>query len=53
MQKYICVVCGYIYDPTIGDEDGGIDAGVSFADLPEDWVCPECGAGKDDFEPEV
>lgn len=51
MQKYVCDLCGYIYDPADGDPDGGIDAGVAFADLPEDWVCPMCGASKDDFSP--
>lgn len=50
MDKYRCTVCGYIYDPTNGDPDSGIDAGTSFADLPDDWLCPECGAVKDDFE---
>jgi N-acyl homoserine lactone hydrolase len=43
MQKYRCIVCGYIYDPEEND-------GVAFEDLPGDWVCPECGAGKDQFE---
>ncbi len=51
MQKYECMACGYIYDPSIGDPDGGIPAGTAFEDLPEDWVCPECGVGKDQFEP--
>lgn len=49
MDKYICDVCGYIYDPAVGDPDTGIPAGTSFAALPEDWVCPMCGAGKDSF----
>ena len=49
MNKYECV-CGYVYDPAIGDADTGIDAGTAFADLPEDWVCPLCGATKDNFE---
>ena len=51
MQKYICVVCDYIYDPVLGDEDGGIVPGTAFEDIPEDWVCPECGVSKDQFEP--
>lgn len=51
MQKYICESCGYIYDPAIGDEEGGIEAGVSFENLPEDWCCPDCGVSKEDFEP--
>ena len=50
MQKYICLACGYIYDPAVGDPDSDIAAGTSFDDLPEDWVCPECGVGKDEFE---
>lgn len=51
MQKYVCVVCGYVYDPEVGDPDGGVAAGTSFAELPDDWECPECGVGKDEFEP--
>ena len=47
--KWVCDVCGYIYDPEIGDPDNGIAAGTAFADLPEDWVCPLCGVGKDQF----
>ena len=50
MAKYECTVCGYIYDPQLGDPDGGIKPGTSFWDLPDDWVCPICGAGKDQFE---
>jgi flavin reductase (DIM6/NTAB) family NADH-FMN oxidoreductase RutF/rubredoxin len=49
MDKYECTVCGYIYDPEEGDPDNGIPAGTAFADLPDDWVCPVCGASKDDF----
>ncbi|MBI9108612.1 MAG: rubredoxin [Spirochaetales bacterium] len=52
MQKYVCDVCGYVYDPEEGDPDNGVDAGTAFADLPEDWVCPLCGAAKDDFTAE-
>ena len=52
MQKYVCTVCGYVYDPATGDEDNGVAAGTSFEDLPEDWVCPLCAVGKDQFEPE-
>ena len=51
MKKYKCLICGYIYDPAVGDHDNGIAAGTAFEDLPDDWVCPECGAGKDEFEP--
>ena len=50
MKKYICTLCDWIYDPAIGDLDGGIEAGTAFEDIPEDWTCPECGATKDDFE---
>lgn len=50
MDKYRCTVCGYIYDPAVGDPDHGAAAGTSFADLPDDWVCPQCGVGKDMFE---
>ncbi len=52
MEKYLCVVCGYVYDPETGDPDNGVEPGTAFADIPEDWVCPVCGAGKDDFEVE-
>ena len=50
MDKYLCHVCGYIYDPETGDPDFGIAAGTAFNDLPDDWVCPDCGALKGDFE---
>jgi rubredoxin len=50
MQKYECTVCGYVYDPKVGDPDSGIEPGTSFEEIPEDWVCPTCGATKEDFE---
>ena len=50
MDKYECTVCGYVYDPEVGDPDNGVDPGTSFESLPEDWVCPICGATKDQFE---
>jgi len=50
MGKWKCTVCGYIYDPEEGDSDAGIEPGTSFEDLPDDWVCPDCGVGKDLFE---
>lgn len=50
MDKYRCKVCEYVYDPAQGDPDGGIKPGVAFADLPASWVCPVCGAGKEEFE---
>ena len=52
MDKYVCQVCGYIYDPAVGDPDSGIEPGTPFDDLPDDWTCPVCGASKDDFEKE-
>ncbi len=50
MQKHFCPVCGYVYDPAHGDPDNDVPRGTPFEDLPEDWVCPICGAGKDVFE---
>ncbi len=52
MHKYVCEICGYVYDPEQGDPDNGIDPGTEFQDLPDDWVCPVCGASKDQFSPE-
>ena len=49
MKKYICDVCGYIYDPAEGDPDNGVAAGTAFDDIQEDWLCPLCGVGKDQF----
>ncbi|PAX49799.1 rubredoxin [Brunnivagina elsteri] len=50
MKKYVCSVCGHEYDPEVGDVDGGIAPGTAFEDIPDDWVCPVCGATKDQFE---
>jgi rubredoxin len=50
MQKYRCTICNYVYDPAIGDLDGGIAAGTPFEKIPDSWVCPVCGAAKADFE---
>jgi len=50
VEKWVCLVCGYVYDEAVGDPDNGIPAGTKFEDLPEDWVCPICGVGKDQFE---
>ena len=50
MKKYICIPCGWIYDPEVGDPDGGIAPGTAFEDVPEDWTCPICGVSKEDFE---
>ena len=52
MQKYVCDVCGYIYDPAVGDEDNGIAPGTAFGDLPDSWTCPLCGVDKDSFSQE-
>ncbi len=49
MDKYICEVCGYVYDPEDGDPDNNVDPGTAFEDIPEEWECPPCGAPKDDF----
>jgi rubredoxin len=50
MDKWKCQICGYIYDPTEGDLKSDVMPGTKFEDLPDDWVCPECGASKDEFE---
>lgn len=52
MAKFVCDVCGYIYDEDLGDPDNGIDPGTAWDDLPEDFVCPLCGVGKEDFSEE-
>jgi rubredoxin len=49
MKRYLCDVCGYIYDEALGDPDGGIEPGTPWEAIPDDWVCPECGATKDAF----
>ncbi len=50
MDKWRCSVCGYIYDPNIGDPESGIDPGIPFQNMPDRWGCPDCGASKDMFE---
>lgn len=50
-MKYSCDLCSYVYDPATGDPEHGIEPGTAFKDLPDDWTCPECGAGKEDFSP--
>ncbi|MEW6088339.1 MAG: rubredoxin [bacterium] len=50
MSRYQCSVCGYIYDPKAGDPSSGINPGTAFEDLPDNWICPVCGVGKDQFE---
>ena len=52
MDKYVCTICGYVYDPAQGDPDNDIEPGAKFEDLPDDWECPVCGASKDEFEKE-
>jgi len=48
-MEWECTACGYIYDPAVGDPGSGIPPGTAFEDLPDDWVCPMCGVGKDEF----
>jgi len=50
LTKYACNICGYVYDPAKGDPDNAIEPGTSWENVPDDWVCPICGAGKDEFE---
>lgn len=50
VEKYKCLICGYIYDPAQGDPDNGVACGTKFEDIPDTWVCPICGAGKEQFE---
>jgi len=50
MSQWECTICGYIYDPAAGDPDAGIPPGTSFENIPEDWICPDCGVSKDMFE---
>lgn len=53
MKKYVCTICGYVYDPEAGDPDAEIPPGTPFEDIPDHWVCPVCGVGKDQFEEEA
>jgi len=50
MKKWECTACGYVYDPEKGDPENGIDPGTKFEDLPDDWVCPQCGVSKEFFQ---
>lgn len=52
MERYVCDVCEYVYDPAVGDPTQGIAPGTAFEDLPEDWLCPDCGVGKENFSKE-
>ncbi len=49
-SQYRCIICGYIYDPEVGDPNNGVPAGTAFEDIPDTWVCPICGAPKSEFE---
>ena len=51
MLKYACEYCDYVYDPDLGDPENGIEPGTPFEDLPDDWTCPDCNVGKEDFVP--
>jgi rubredoxin len=51
MQKYVCKVCGYVYDPAVGDPDNNIAPGTDFKDIPDSWLCPVCGVPKSEFDP--
>ena len=51
MKKYVCDVCGYIYDPAKGDPDNGVAPGTAWEDVPSTWVCPDCGVTKESFSP--
>lgn len=51
-MKYVCDICGYVYDEETGDVDNGIESGTKWEDVPEDYVCPLCGVGKDQFSEE-
>lgn len=50
MDKWVCVICGYVYDPAKGDPENGVKPGTPFEAISDDWVCPDCGASKSDFE---
>jgi rubredoxin len=52
MEKYVCNLCGYVYDPKLGDDENDIPPGIKWEDLPDDWTCPVCSASKDEFEKE-
>ncbi len=49
MSSYECIACGYVYDPSEGDPYAGIEPGTAFENLPDDWLCPDCGLGKEEF----
>lgn len=49
MKKYVCDICGYVYDPAVGDSENDVNVGTAWEDVPDDWLCPACGVGKEDF----
>lgn len=51
-MKYVCAVCGYVYDPAAGDPDHGVPPGTPFTEIPDDWTCPDCGVSKSEFAPQ-
>lgn len=51
MEKYVCEICDWVYDPALGDPDNGIEPDTAFTDIPDDWLCPVCGVGKEQFKP--
>jgi rubredoxin len=53
MDRYVCTICGYVYDPELGDPDNGVEPGTKWDAVPDDWECPVCGASKEDFEKEA
>jgi rubredoxin len=53
MDRYVCTICGYVYDPELGDPDNGVAPGTKWDAVPDDWECPVCGASKEDFEKEA
>ncbi len=50
MVKYVCEICGYVYDPAVGDPANGVEPGTAWENVPEGWMCPVCGVGKDQFK---
>ena len=53
MKRWVCTICGYVYDPEIGDPEHGVEKGTEFEDVVEDWICPICAANKDEFDDEL
>jgi rubredoxin len=53
MERYTCLACDYIYDPAVGDPEGGVAPGTPFEGIPDDWDCPQCGVSKEEFDMEI